>query len=152
MRQFPIFSSIIIVILLASIIAVFSHIMATFDEQRINQPLALALPVEPVIIEKNAIRVSAEFRFSSKPKSIILKDLNDKVVYRESNFDSDNEHETDITIPHDDIKLSQLKLAVEWENEADPYNFFSMEFYGHERAKFGAGAATNIDENIFLQW
>lgn len=116
-----------------------------------KQPLS-----EEVVLKASPREVKAmpSFRFSSLPKSIVLKDVEGKIIYKKTEFKNNFsfDEEQAIIIPIDQEQKSELQLIVHWVNEAKPYHFFTMEFYGSQSAKFGTATSQDLYEDIILEW
>lgn len=108
----------------------------------------------PEVIQESVVQAYPEFRFSSTPKSITLKDVDGKVIYKKESFDDKHEldEEEALLIPVNDEKQSEIQLEVVWQKEATPYHFFTMQFYGFENGKFGTAVSSDLYENILLEW
>lgn len=104
--------------------------------------------------EQRAVEALPSFRFSSMPKSILLKDAEGETIYQKTEFDNQFllEEEEAIIIPINQEQKSELQLIVHWQNEAKPYHFFTMEFYGSQSAKFGTATTQDLYEDIILEW
>ena len=149
MKTFPIKQAIAIAILLMAIVCTVHFLPDALgttpeDKQEKEQDSTPAFTVS----------ASPEFRFSSKPASITLKDFDGNVIFQQTEFDESHEHNEfeDITIQYDQQRFSRLQLIVEWDTPASPYHFFDMEFTGYQGAKFATASSTNIHEDILLQW
>ena len=94
------------------------------------------------------------FRFSSQPRSVILKDAENTVIYETENFSFADEHEVEsLAIPYTEGLQSHLHLLVEWENPSDSYHFFTVELDSLPLSKFGFQTITsNLTEELLLQW
>ncbi len=114
-----------------------------------NRPEALVIKTS-----QRAVEALPAFRFSSMPKSITLKDTEGEIIYKRTEFENNFtlDEENAIIIPIDQEQKSELQLIVHWENEAKPYHFFTMEFYGSQSAQFGSATSKDIYEDIILEW
>lgn len=150
MKTFPIKQAIAIVILIIAIVCTVQFL----PESKIYQQPEGGSQTGSNSAELYTITDSPEFRFSSKPKFITLKDFDDNVILHQTEFSEVHKYIEldDITIAYDKNKISRLQLIVEWDSAPTPYHFFDMQFSGYQGAKFATSSTSNIYEDIQLQW
>jgi hypothetical protein len=152
MKTFPLQQALVIVALIAANICILSILPSFGDNKKGSGEGNIELKED--VKKGKTIEVEPEFRFSSQPESVTLKTLDNSVIFYCDSFESENEHSQfpGINLPVDDKDVSRIQLIVKWKSKPSPYHFFTMEFYGHERGKFGTGVSGDIHQDLTLEW
>ena len=149
MKHFPVYHAIAIAALLVSIFLVLKYLPEALRESAANKVQKAEPPVA-----KNLKEVVATFRFSAKPKRILLTNEENEVLFESEEISFDYDLSVNpVFISIDDSDQSKLRLLVEWDTPPDNFYFFTLELNGGFEHCFGTHTmTTDITEDIFFQW